>query len=51
MNCTRPLKDQHFLNPKEEDAYEARNITALIANLTGIYGIYLMREVSEFGRI
>lgn len=44
------LKDQHFLNPKEEDedAYESSHITALIANPTGIYGIYSMREVFEF---
>ena len=46
------LKDQHFLNPKEEDedAYESTHITALIANPTGIYGIYSMREVFEFKR-
>ncbi len=46
------LKDQHFLNPKEEDedAYESTHITALLANPTGIYGIYSMREVFEFKR-
>jgi ATP-dependent HslUV protease, peptidase subunit HslV len=46
------LKDQHFLNPKEEDedAYESTHITALIANPSGIYGIYSMREVFEFKR-
>ena len=46
------LKDQHYLNPKEEeeDAYESTHITALIANPTGIYGIYSMREVFEFRR-
>jgi ATP-dependent HslUV protease, peptidase subunit HslV len=44
------LKDQLYLNPKEEDedAYESTHITALIANPTGIYGIYSMREVFEF---
>jgi ATP-dependent HslUV protease, peptidase subunit HslV len=44
------LKDQHYLNPKEEDedAYESTHITALIANTSGIYGIYSMREVFEF---
>jgi ATP-dependent HslUV protease, peptidase subunit HslV len=44
------LKDQHYLNPKEEDedAYESTHITALVANPTGIYGIYSMREVFEF---
>ena len=46
------LKDQHYLNPKEEDedAYESTHITALIANPTGIYGIYSMRDVFEFKR-
>ena len=46
------LKDQHYLNPKEEDedAYESTHITALIANPSGIYGIYSMREVFEFKR-
>jgi ATP-dependent HslUV protease, peptidase subunit HslV len=44
------LKDQHYLNPKEEDedAYESTHITALVANPTGIYGVYSMREVFEF---
>ncbi len=46
------LKDQHYLNPKEddEDAYESTHVTALIANPTGIYGFYSMREVFEFKR-
>lgn len=46
------LKDQHYLNPKEEDedAYESTHITALIANPSGIYGVYSMREVFEFKR-
>ena len=46
------LKEQHYLNPKEEeeDAYESTHITALLANPTGIYGIYSMREVFEFKR-
>jgi ATP-dependent protease HslVU (ClpYQ) peptidase subunit len=46
------LKDQHFLNPKEEedDPYESTQITALIANENGIFGVYSMREVFEFTR-
>lgn len=46
------LKEQHYLNPKEEeeDAYESTHITALLANPTGIYGIYSMREVFAFRR-
>lgn len=44
------LKEECFLNPKEdeEDPYESSQITALIANSTGIYGIYSMREVFEY---
>src|SRR5256886_17487023 len=44
------LKDQHFLNPKEEedDPYESTQITALIANANGIFDVYLMREVFEY---
>jgi ATP-dependent protease HslVU (ClpYQ) peptidase subunit len=44
------LKEECFLNPKEdeEDPYESSQITALIANASGIFGIYSMREVFEF---
>src|SRR5215467_9367766 len=44
------LKEQHFLNPKEEedDPYESTQITALIANEHGIFGVYSMREVFEY---
>ena len=44
------LKEQHFLNPKEEedDPYESTQITALIANQHGIFGVYSMREVFEY---
>ena len=46
------LKDEHFLNPKEEDddPYESSQITALIANPTGIFSVYSMREVFEYNR-
>ncbi len=46
------LKEQHFLNPKEEedDPYESTQITALIANVHGIFGVYSMREVFEYTR-
>ena len=46
------LKDQHFLNPKEEedDPYESSQFTALIANEHGIFGVYSMREVFEYSR-
>src|SRR5690242_21402443 len=46
------LKEQHFLNPKEEedDPYESTQITALVANRRGIFGVYSMREVFEYTR-
>lgn len=46
------LKEQAFLNPKEEDddPYESSQITALIANDTGIYGVYSYREVFDYDR-
>jgi ATP-dependent HslUV protease, peptidase subunit HslV len=46
------LKNDHFLNPKEEedDPYESSQLTAVIANKTGIYAVYSMREVFEFKR-
>ncbi|MFZ5501966.1 MAG: MFS transporter [Pseudomonadota bacterium] len=44
------LKAECFLNPKEdeEDPYESSQITALIVNPCGIFGIYSMREVFEY---
>lgn len=44
------LKEECFLNPKEDedDPYESSQITALIANASGLYGIYSMREVFEY---
>jgi ATP-dependent protease HslVU (ClpYQ) peptidase subunit len=44
------LKEECFLNPKEdeEDPYESSQITALIVNASGIFGIYSMREVFEY---
>jgi ATP-dependent HslUV protease, peptidase subunit HslV len=46
------LKDQFFLNTKEEDAdpYESSQFTVLVANASGIYGVYSYREVFEFDR-
>jgi ATP-dependent HslUV protease subunit HslV len=46
------LKDEAFLNPKEEedDPYESSQMTVMIANPWGIYGVYSMREVFEFDR-
>lgn len=44
------LKDQYFLNPKDEDddAYESSRIDALIINPNGIFGVFSLREVFEY---
>jgi len=46
------LKERYFLNTKEDedDPYESSQITALIANPSGIYGVYSYREVFSFER-
>ena len=46
------LKETFFLNTKEEDSdpYESSQLTALIANPAGIFGVYSYREVFEFER-
>jgi ATP-dependent HslUV protease subunit HslV len=46
------LKDDFFLKPDEEedDAYESSQMTVLIANQHGIFGVYSLREVYEFQR-
>ncbi|WP_018149778.1 hypothetical protein [Leeia oryzae] len=46
------LKDDFFLNPKEEedDPYESNHMSMLIANGHGIFGVFSMREVYEYTR-
>ena len=46
------LKDEAFLNPKEEedDPYESSQMTVMVANPSGIFAVYSMREVFEFER-
>ena len=46
------LKEHFFLNPKEEDddPYESSQYVMLMANPTGIYGVYSYREVFCFDR-
>jgi ATP-dependent protease HslVU (ClpYQ) peptidase subunit len=46
------LKEQFFLNTKEEDSdpYESSQYTVLIANASGLFGVYSYREVFEFER-
>ena len=52
LRAHQVLKEQYYLNPKEEDddPYESSQITALIANPSGIYGVYSYREVFSFER-
>lgn len=44
------LKENYFLNSKDEDddPYESTHIDALICNKKGIFGVYSLREVSEY---
>ena len=44
------LKETFFLQTKEDDndPYDSSQFSALIANATGIYGLYSYREVFEF---
>ena len=53
LHAHQVLKERYYLNPKEEDddPYESSQITALIANPSGIYGVYSYREVFEFDRV
>ena len=46
------LKDKFFLKTQEEedDPYESSQITALVANPHGIFGVYSYREIFSFER-
>ena len=46
------LKEHAYLNPKEDDddPYESSQISCLIANASGIYGVYSYREVFAYER-
>ncbi|WP_047395162.1 MULTISPECIES: MFS transporter [Chitinibacter] len=46
------LKEEFYLKPEEEedDPYESSQMTVLIANAYGIFGVYSLREVYEFQR-
>jgi ATP-dependent HslUV protease subunit HslV len=46
------LKEKYFLNTKEDedDPYESSQITSLVANPYGIFGVYSYREVFSFDR-
>jgi ATP-dependent HslUV protease, peptidase subunit HslV len=46
------LKEEYFLNPRggDGDAYESSQMTVLIANQHGIFGLYSARTVLEYAR-
>lgn len=46
------LKERYFLNPKEddEDPFESTQMDALVADPSGIYGVYSLRSVQEYTR-
>jgi len=46
------LKEDFFLKPEEddEDPYESSQMTVLIANPHGIFGVFSLREVYEYER-
>lgn len=48
----KALKEDYFLRPDEEDEdeFESSRIDLLVANPTGIYGVYALRSVDEFKR-
>ena len=46
------LKQEYYLNPRggDDEAYESSQMTLLIANQHGIFGLYSMRTVLEYER-
>ncbi|MFC4159469.1 MFS transporter [Chitinimonas lacunae] len=46
------FKEDYFLRPEEEedDPYESSQMTVLLANRHGIFGVYSMREIYEYRR-
>jgi ATP-dependent protease HslVU (ClpYQ) peptidase subunit len=44
------LKEKFYLNPKEDDddPFESSQMDFLIANASGIYGVYSLRSVQEY---
>ena len=48
----RRLKEEYYLNPSEEsdDPFESSRFHCLVVNPSGIYGVYALRTVHEYGR-
>lgn len=51
-NLHASLRDEYFLNPKEDekDPFESSQLDCLIANPAGIFGLYSLRSVDAFSR-
>ncbi len=48
----KSLKEDYFLNPSEndDDEYESLRMDCLIANPSGIFGLYSLRSVQEYSK-
>jgi ATP-dependent HslUV protease, peptidase subunit HslV len=48
----KALKEEYFLNPgeKSEDEFESSQFDCLIANRSGIFGLYALRSVQEYNK-
>ncbi len=44
------LKKEYFLVPNDEDCFEGSDVDCLLANSSGIYGIYGMQNVHQYSR-
>lgn len=46
------MKEDYFLNPKEDDEqpFESSQMNCLIANTSGIFGVYSLRSIQEYKR-
>lgn len=50
LDLHRALKERYFLNPEEhdDDEYESIQMRCLLANPSGIFGLYQLRSVQEY---
>ncbi len=50
LDLHKALKEDYFLNPEEDDddPYESIQMKCLIANPSGIFGLYELRSVQEY---
>jgi ATP-dependent protease HslVU (ClpYQ) peptidase subunit len=52
LRLHQSLKDDYYLNPEEdkENEFESSQFACLIANPSGIFGLYSLRSVSEYSK-